>query len=132
MKILKGAITSLAEEGYITLQIPVYDVWVDQQAPQRSETEDIPDDWIIYLKGGQRRPIIGKEKGFLFLSKTGWDANWKKIREAFLNCEHPRGTWADFEDHVEIHFQEVIKSTKKKITYEENRLEELKEVLNKL
>lgn len=131
MKILKGAITSLARQGYITLQIPVFDVWINQ-APQQSETEDIPDEWVITLKGGQRRPVIGKEKGFLFLSKIGWDANWKKIREAFLHCESPRGTWADFEDHVEEHFQEVIKSTQKKIIYQEKRVEELKEVLKKL
>ena len=78
MKILKGAITSLAEQGYITLQIPIYDVWIDQ-APQQSETEDIPDKWVIYLKGGQRRPTIGKEKGYLFLSRLGWDKNREKI-----------------------------------------------------
>lgn len=131
MKILKGSITSLASQGYITLQIPVYDVWIDKE-PKQSKTEDIPDDWVITLKGGQRRPVIGKEKGFLFLSKIGWDANWKKIRQTYLDSGSPRGTWADFEEHVEEHFQEVIKSTKKKIIYEEKRVEELKEVLKKL
>ena len=131
MKILKNAIISLASQGYITLQIPVYDVWINQD-PQQSETEDIPDDWVITLKGGQSRPVIGKEKGYLFLSKIGWDANRKKIRQAYLDSGSPRGTWADFEDHVELHFEEVVKSTKRKIIYEEKRVQDLKEVLKKL
>ena len=131
MKILKGAVTSLASQGYITLQIPVYDVWIDQD-PQQSETEDIPDNWVIHLKGGQNRPVIGKEKGFLFLSKIGWEANWKKIRQAYLDSGSPRGTWADFEEHVELHFEGVIKATQKKIIYEEKRVKKLKEVLKKL
>lgn len=141
MKILKRAITSLASEGRITLQIPQYDIVItedtraiaygaDHMPDER--IEEIPDEWVMVLRGGQRRPAIGKEQGYFFLSKEGWDANRQKIKEAFLNAKHQRGTWADFEDHVEEHFRQVKAATLKKIKYEQSRLKQLKEALKKL
>jgi len=141
VKILKGAITSLASEGRITLQIPIFDIVIQEDnrpiaygADQLNDerVEEIPDEWIMQLRSGQSRPVIGKEQGYSFLTKEGWEANRQKIREAFLNAKHQRGTWADFEDHVDEHFKQVKAATLKKIKYEQSRLNQLKEVLKKL
>lgn len=105
MKILTGAITTLASEGRITLQVPQYAIDSDQQA----EYEDCPDEWFVFLKGS--RPAIGRESGFLHLTRAGFESNESAIRNAFVAAVangHDRGpgcnTWSDFTKHAEEEF----------------------------
>ena len=126
MKILKGAITSLASEGRITLQIPQYNIGAPGSPP--SETEEVPDDWIVLLRSNNS-PAVGKEYGFYFLTKAGWEANKDKIEDAFLASKWQRGTWTDFEVYVINHFQKVKEASRKRLAYLEMKVEQVKKCL---
>ena len=138
MKILKKSITSLASEGRITLQVPVYDVVVhegraiayDATQLESEKVIDAPDEWFVHLR--HNSPAVGKESGFTFLSRAGWNANRKDIREAFLNSEFQRGTWADFEDYVDYHFAKVKKNGEKRIKLLQSKVKQLKEAMKNI
>lgn len=138
MKILKGVITTLAGEGRMSLQVPQYTVIVhneraiayDASQVKPDDVIDAPDEWFVYLRNNS--PAVGKESGHLFLTRAGWDANRKEIREAFLNSEFPRGTWADFQDHVDMHFAEVKRNGNRRIKLLNDKVKQLKEALKKI
>ncbi len=132
MKIKKSAITTLANEGRITLQIPQLDIIADKSGKMfcinSSESVDaiyMPDKWFIHLKSS-KQPAFGKEKGFLFLTEAGWKANKKDIKKAFNNSPHKRGTWQEFEKYAETHFKKVKDSLKKRVKYLEKKAKEAK------
>jgi len=109
MKIIKDIITTLPKQGYITLQIPGVAVTLDGSPLPGSE--DLPDEWFTELKDG-RRPAVGKEWGFLYLTRKGWEANRHRIKRDFTPN---RGTWEDFEAYVDEHFKSVEINRKKEI-----------------
>ncbi len=121
MKILKDSITSLASEGRMTLQIPQYDfVYSDVIV------EEVPDEWIVNLRDNLY-PAVGKEQGYLFLTRAGWFANQDRIKDAFENAEFNRGnTWEDFEEYAKKHFQKVEHNTVRRIRLFERKIKELK------
>lgn len=125
MKILKGSIPQLASEGYLTLQIPAFDIWIGE-SPVASSYEDVPDEWVTILRSNNQF-CIGKETGFLFLTRKGWEANKEAIKEAFEKSKMKRGTWQEFEKHAEDHFADVLSSNTKRLKYLESRVAELKE-----
>lgn len=138
MKILKNAITSLASEGYITLQVPVYDVMIEDgraiaytaSALKEEKVMDAPDEWFISLRNNS--PTVGKEEGFTFLSRAGWKANKDEIKKAFESNEHPRGTWSDFEKYAEHHFAKVKKNVTRRIKLLNSKVKQLKEASKNL
>lgn len=122
MKVIKSAISMLSSEGRITLQVPNRALRLPGQP--EAEYEEVPDEWLITLKDG--RPAAGKESGFLFLTRKGWDANKVKIKEVFSKAKFQRGTWEEFEAHAEEHFTKVKKRLDKEIKRCEQRLVQLK------
>lgn len=123
MEIIKGSITSLSSRGYITLQIPHYTIG---SPGMKVETEEIPDNWVVFLHSN-KTPALGKEQGFTYLTRVGWEANKDKIKEAYENVKCPRGPWIKFEEHAEQHFDHVKHATKRKIALLEKKLDQLKE-----
>lgn len=132
MKIIKETITMLAASGHITLQVP--DAYIGDPEP---EMEEAPDEWFMYVKceGNAHRPCVGKESGFLYLSRAGWEANKDRIKEVFeaynekMRREYPTHkwqTWADFEAHVEKHFDDMRKIIQRKIKTLESQAAQLK------
>lgn len=125
MKILKEAITSLSSKGYITLQIPTLSIG----NPERIvETEEVPDNWFTFLKA-TKCPAVGKEYGFTYLTRIGWEANKHKIKKAYENAEYDRGPWTKFEEHAEQHFKHVERATNRQISLLERKLKQLKEIM---
>lgn len=120
MKILKGAIPSLASEGQITLQIPEFDVGGPH--PEFEEVEDC----FVWLLSSKNVPVVGKEQGCLFLSEIGWNRYKDEIKEAFEKSTNPRGTWLEFEEYVESFFEDVKSSIVKEI----DRLDKSKEKID--
>ncbi len=130
MQILKNSITSLARRGYITLQVPTRDLWLTENPPE-PEIEEIPDDWIILLRANNSI-AIGKESGFCYLTKKGWEHNKDEIMEAFLSAQHPRGTWEDFENHAETHFDDVKAVSKNRLKFLETKAQQMKDKLSEM
>jgi len=120
VKILKDSITSLASEGRMTLQIPQYDL-----GSSDAIEEEVPDEWVVTLRNGSY-PAVGKERGYLFLTRAGWFANQDKIQDAFEAAEYNRGnTWEDFEEYAIKHFQRIKHNTMHRIRLFEKKVKEL-------
>ncbi len=130
MKIFKNAITTLASEGRITLQIPQYQIWFDNN-PHHNEIIEIPDDWVMLLKSNNV-PAVGKEGGFWYLTKKGWEDNKDEIQKAFSSSNRQRGTWDDFELYVEKHFKDVENASKKRLAYLEKKAKQVRDQLNEM
>jgi len=134
MLMKKGVITSLASQGYLSLQVPQYDIIIKEERAfaqsliDAEGAEEHPDDWFVWLKN--HRPVVGRESGFLFLTKKGWKANKEKIKEAFQASKMKRGTWQEFEQHAEYHLTEVEEKTKKYINFLKKKIDTLNEFLN--
>ena len=88
MKISKSAIYSLASEGIITLQIPTLYI-----GNLPNDIVDLPDNWFCKIKHPVR-PCVGKEHGFLYLTRKGWAANKKILKKRLwhqnINAGHGR------------------------------------------
>jgi len=130
MRLIKKAITRLASEGRVTLQIP------ENLDYGKEVTEDMfsdfPDTWFTRLKSS-KLPVIGKKEwGYLFLSESGWKINKKDIKKAFENAAFKRGTWGDFELHAEQHFLDVKIALDKRIDYFEKKVKEAQKVKKSL
>ena len=155
MKIPKGAVTSLMSEGRITLQVPMVIIKIDPNyvksinksfaqtikdalgltanlpkynAPTITDDdyEEAPNEWFVELKSN-KRPCVGKQQGFTYLSEEGWNKNKNKIKKAFIGSgDKMRGTWKDFEKYVAEHFAEVELQKKKLKDKLKRELEELK------
>ncbi len=130
MKIINNAITRHASGGRITLQVP--EIITSFGKTPADPLFDFPDNWFTRLKSSNR-PIIGKrEYGYLFLSESGWKINKKDIKEAFENASFKRGTWEDFEQHAEQHFQAVKIALDKRIDYLEKKIKEAQKIKKSL
>ena len=128
MKLTKKAITRLASEGRITLQIPE----INLGNVTEDMFSDFPDNWFTRLKSS-KLPVIGKKEwGYLFLSESGWKINKKDIKKAFENAAFKRGTWGDFELHAEQHFLDVKIALDKRIDYFEKKVKEAQKVKKSL
>ena len=124
MRIIKGAIVAGAANGYLGVQVAEIAYGDDV------EYVEAPDEWFIRLK--DRRPAVGREDGFLFLTRIGWEANKEQMRQAFETAQFKRGTWEDFEKHVEDFFTDskkraarFVRLMKKKTRQAEATLEKM-------
>jgi hypothetical protein len=121
----------LPRERRITLQIP--DLIIDQNICKKADLSKYPKEWFCYLKDDAL--VAGKEQGFLFWSKKGWEANKEKIKEEFNNStiiRNPHLNWSDFEKHANKHFKMVEDKTKKKMKRMLKKADQLKKELNDL
>ena len=139
MNISRDSITHLASKGHLTLQVPTFVVYTDDVVPDgedgmatTGELMEVPDDWFIYLSSN--RPVIGRESGFLHLTRAGYEAFKDDIKVAFEAwiVANPEGrgpgttTWADFEKHAKQHFAGVKKTT---AVYKRNLRAKLSELI---
>jgi hypothetical protein len=119
MRIPTDSITVLAGQGRITLQVP--EGWVGT-AP---DLTDYPDEWFCRLRNA-RVPAVGRESGFLFLTRAGFEANKPVIRAAFEAAPPRSGAdWAAFEAHAARHFENIAKAVAKEIETYERKLDQL-------
>jgi len=138
LKIIKDAITTLAGEGRVTLQVPVYEVIMDKGRAmahtaydlEEEKIANVPDEWFMSLRNDC--PAVGKESGYTFLSRAGWEANKDEIKKAFESSKHPRGTWDDFEKYAERHFAKVKKNADRRIKLLNSKVKQLKEAMKNL
>lgn len=120
---IKNDLFSLVQENRATLQIP--DFWVTIQNDTYTATksgieEKYPKEWFIRAKcvGAHHRRVFGKEQGFLFLSREGWEANKEIIKETFEESKlgrYYRGndSWDKFVEEAEKFLDDVDKTTEK-------------------
>lgn len=116
MKIIKGAIAALAEEGYLTLQVP-------DLAVGECDFEELPDEWFCRWNYG-KGPAIGRESGMLYLTRAGYEANKQELKAAFSG-DHRGYTWKDFESHVELHFAETQRHIDRRLADFRRKIREL-------
>jgi hypothetical protein len=92
MKLFRGAITALAAEGRITLQVPELIIGLVKPV----DYEEYPDAWF------ERRSSRGvpAKTGFLFLTRDGWAANREAIKAVFCASQQIY-TWTGFVTIVE-------------------------------
>ena len=107
-------ITHQASLGHISIQLP----WCD--------INDFPTGWAVTLRGSGSRLSLGKEGGFVFLTRVGWKANKSKIKAAFERSEKKERTWDQFESMIEESLNYTYKSTKKYLENLESDIEEAK------
>jgi len=118
MKIFKDSITTLAESGHITLQVPTVSISFGGNG---EELEELPDEWFVFVRfsgrGMKHEPAIAKEKpwAFLHLSRPGWEANRLAIREAYLRSDQRKGDWSVFEAEIEAWFVEMVTNGERKL-----------------
>lgn len=126
---------TLRERGYISLQIPEYDIdtrtgvsmSIDNAKPE--DVVDMPDDWFMYVNG--ELPVIGKQTGFLHLTRKGYEANKDRLKEALkhaikIGYDRTDGKgWIVFEKHAEKHFADMHKAVGRKRMYFKKMLAEL-------
>jgi len=104
----------------------------DQQSAQDAEpTENYPDDLFATLKRvtgrtNGMRPTVGREEGFVYLTRKGWEFFRDDIEKAFRSAVRPRGTWADFEKYVADLFEGIEKGRQKFIKTMQAKLDEMK------
>lgn len=117
MLISRDSLTSLAGRGYKTLQIPEFEVTIQgdhayMHAPV--DTIEIPDSWVCHISGDA--PCLGKQQGFLYFTRAGYEANKPSLRAAFehgiatIGCrsDNPdEWTWAAFEAYADAHFAKI-------------------------
>lgn len=122
MKIIKDSITSLARRGYITLQIPQISIELGGGV---TPVEEVPDEWIAMIHSSGS-VAVGKETGFSYLTRIGWEKNKSKIKEAYEGAEHQRGPWEKFERYAEKHFKAVEEANKRRIRFLQKKVEQLR------
>ena len=127
MRIFKDAITTLAAEGRRTLQVPDLVIAIPPVRLEEVEYEEVPDEWFTRLK--RDVPCAGKENGFLYLSRKGYEANKERLKEAFLKAQYKRGTWEQFEKDAEDHFAKVETARQRKLKLLRAKADELERVV---
>lgn len=120
MRLFTGYLEHLRSRGKYSLQVG--EVALGSPVPA---TVEAPDEWFERLKvcsglrrgtAGQRRPF-GREQGFLFLSRAGYEANREQLREIVerYNAEWPGEgfTWQAFNAVAMAHFDMVDECTRR-------------------
>ena len=129
MIIPKSNIISLASDGRMTLQVPEINFVI---SPNTMQTGDLPDSWFCYLKS-DNRPCIGKQTGYLYLTREGYLANYDDLKLAFESSlakgHHDRTNgvgWRAFENHAKAHFADVAQKISSLIAKKQNEVLTLK------
>lgn len=117
-----NSITDAAEEGRISLEVSnIFFDLNDEDNPRYFNNGDddledyteLPDDWFCgFDESGL--PIYGKQDGFLYLTRKGWEACKEEIRKAYENSELRTKTWEDFEKYADDFLNKVDNKIKEK------------------
>lgn len=129
MTISLDSVTHSARCGYITLQVPDTQIVVTNvsgsikaTAVPASSTPNpvsVPDDYFCRLKNCA--PVVGKEYGFLYLTKKGFRYFYRDIKKAFEEAikdgrDRTGGVgWPAFVKHAKDHFATVDRNRNRKI-----------------
>ena len=113
MQLPKDAVTTLASQGYMTLQVPQMSIsFSGAPAP----VESVDDEHIIEVKGygysHKQRIVAGREYGFSYLSRKGFNHYFNDLKAVFRPS---RGTWQDFVDNAHKTLDEIEAETRKEI-----------------
>ena len=120
MNVIDQAITALASEGRLTLQIP-------ELAIGPYSVSEASNDWFVRASYGC--PTVGRERGFLFLSRKGWAINKPKIKAAFESSKDQRGTWDEFEQFATDFHKSLDAARNKKIAALRKKISDLEQVV---
>lgn len=114
MELPKSAVTALASEGYHTLQVPQYSISFNGAAPD--PTEIVDDEHIVEVKcfgsSAKQRICTGREYGFTYLSRKGWQHYFHDLKAAF---NPNRGTWAEFVNAANETLDEIETLSRKEL-----------------
>jgi hypothetical protein len=124
----KGAIDNLFSSNYQTLIVSGGACSLDKfpQPIDPKEYEIIPSEWVIQLKNN--RPCVGREEGFTYLTRKGWEANKARYETKFTSNPIRDKTWEDVLEHVEEHFKRVDRSLLGFIKNLESKLSQAKAI----
>lgn len=133
-----STVTVLAAEGRCTLQIPDY--FIDSSPSWEAETIiEVDADCFIKLRhvGRNMGPCIGRQDGFTFLTRKGFEFFRTDLEKAFSSAiKNPmtnRGhTWSDFCKMAEEHFKGCEKALNQEIKKHETALKELSKFEGKI
>jgi hypothetical protein len=119
VRIFEDTIGSLVRQGYRTLQVPVMALTF---APADEPlTEEHPDEYFIHtnpLGDYRSRLAVGREQGFLFLSRRGFEHFRETLRECFEEGRgrmqergHDIETFEQFEQWADEWFHDLLQNT---------------------
>lgn len=123
MKLTDNAITALACEQRLTLQVPDQAYWTPGNEPT---FVDYPDEWFCRLL--HDRP---SKQGALYLTRKGFEANREALKAAFEASRGGKfergynGDWSKFEAHAAEHFAKVEKGIARVRKATEKKLSEI-------
>ncbi len=112
MILLKDAVFTYAREGRLTLQVPTYNIFLTAPA-EEEKYEEYPDDYFVELRY-DHSPAVGREMGFLFFSRKGWEALKDEFRKVYENGDPNRLPWEKWEEHAKTHFAGARKAAKRR------------------
>jgi len=129
MKLPRDSITQLTREGHCTLQVPDSVYLLPGDDGSKLDLVDYPDDWFTMIKSGDE-PAIGREEGFTYLSRKGYEANKAELKAAIESAVDKRQvTWEKFEKYAEKHFAGVEKAVAKKLKNLRSKVAELEKFI---
>lgn len=117
--------------GKITFQVPQYSISINERHIETKKNEfdnELPDEWFIELKGGSNVPVIGKQQGYLFISKIGYEQNKEEILRRFVAAG---GSVEELETEANKFYNKLEKSIHKKISQLQKDLNKLNSLLPK-
>lgn len=122
MQLLRSSLTYHAESGRKTLQIPDYNI--GEPAEPYAE---FPDEWFCRLR--DRVPAVGRQSGFLWLTRAGYEANRELLLVAYETSTTGRGDGRreTFEAAAQAHFAKVERYRDRAIGKLRRQLEQLEQ-----
>ena len=124
MRLPQSSLTYHAEAGRKTLQIPDYEIG----EPQEPRVE-MPDEWFCRLRN--RIPAVGRQTGFLWLTRAGYAANRELLLSAYENSTTGRGDGRreTFEQAALAHFADTELRRDRAIGNLRRQLEQLEQTV---
>jgi|WetSurSiteA1Bulk_404760.scaffolds.fasta_scaffold00038_69 hypothetical protein len=127
---------TLVKEGRLTLQIPQF--YLGFRPLPTTTWIDFPDNWFCFVKNSNRLSL-GKEGGFLYWSRIGYEANKEKIISAYINGVKSKGVnlpdadlEAQFANYAKHKYSRLRNGTKKEIQKCQDRINEAIAALGRL
>lgn len=141
MKLPADCLISLAARGYMSIQVPEYDlditaenghaVGVTSHVSDRADVVEYPDNWFIRV-ANSGSIAVGKQSGHLHLSRRGWEANRDTLRLVFTaacgnGLDRTGGEgFPAFVRYAEKFFADIEKKTDRRIQKLSRELDELR------
>lgn len=128
---LSTVITLAGREGRNTLQVPEAEVIFQQgrpvMIPSQNQRENYPDDYFMDFNSDANRPCIGKEQGFLFLTRKGYAFFREEIKKARVNSIRHTDI-ESLDQHAEEFFNSIERSINKHRVNLQKKLDQLNNI----